>query len=81
MDIQNENEVRCLFDKYKAKLVVKGFRQMERLDYFDTYSPVTRIISIQILIAVTALYNLKIHQMDVKTTFLNGDIDEEIYIE
>ena len=81
MDIQKENEVRWLFDKYKAKLVVKGFRQKERLDYFDTYSLVTRITSIRMLIAVAALYNLEIHQMDVKTAFLNGDLDKEIYIE
>ena len=58
-------------DKYKARLVVKGFRQKEGLDYFDTYSPVTRITSIRMLIALAAVYGLEIHQMDVKTTFLN----------
>jgi transposase InsO family protein len=68
-------------DKYKARLVVKGYRQKEGLDYFDTYSPVTRITSIRMLIAIAALYNLEIHQMDVKTAFLNGDLDEEIYME
>ena len=66
-------------DKYKARLVVKGFRQREGLDYFDTYSPVTRITSIRMLITLAALYGLQIHQMDVKTTFLNGDLEEEIY--
>lgn len=68
-------------DKYKARLVVKGFRQKEGLDYFDTYSPVTRITSIRMLIALAAVYGLEIHQMDVKTTFLNGELEEEIYIE
>ena len=68
-------------DKYKARLVVKGFRQKEGLDYFDTYSPVTRITSIRMLIAIASLYNPEIHQMDVKTAFLNGELDEEIYIE
>ena len=68
-------------DKYKARLVVKGYRQKEGLDYFDTYSPVTRITSIRMLIAIASLYNLEIHQMDVKTAFLNGDLDEEIYME
>lgn len=67
-------------DKYKARLVVKGFRQREGLDYFDTYSPVTRITSIRMLIALAALYDLQIHQMDVKTAFLNGDLEEEIYM-
>ena len=68
-------------DKYKARLVVKGYKQKEGVDCFDPYSLVTRITSIQMLIAITALHNLKIHQMDVKTTFLNGELNEEIYIE
>ena len=67
-------------EKYKARLVVQGFRQKEGLDFFDTYSPVTRITSIRILIAIAALRNLEIHQMDVKTAFLNGDLEEEIYM-
>ena len=68
-------------DKYKARLVINGYKQKEGLDYFDTYSPVTRISSIRMLIAIAAIHNLEIHQMDVKTTFLNGDLDEEIYME
>lgn len=68
-------------DKYKARLVVKGYRQKEGLDYFDTYSPVTRITSIRMLISIATLFNLEIHQMDVKTAFLNGDLNEEIYME
>ena len=62
-------------EKYKARLVIKGYRQKEGLDYFDTYSPVTRITSIRMVIAIAALRNLEIHQMDVKTAFLNGDLD------
>ncbi|KAK3038255.1 hypothetical protein RJ639_030864 [Escallonia herrerae] len=68
-------------EKYKARLVVKGYRQKEGLDYFDTNSPFTRIISIQILIAIATINNLEIHQMDVKAAFLNGNLNEEIYIE
>ena len=68
-------------DKYKVRLVIKGYKQKEGLDYFDTYSLVTRISSIRMLIAITAIHNLEIHQMDVKTAFLNGDLDEEIYME
>ena len=51
------------------------------MDSFDTYSPITRIISIRMLIAIVALDNLEIHQIDVKTAFLNEYLDEEIYIE
>ncbi|KAL0346535.1 UNVERIFIED_CONTAM: Retrovirus-related Pol polyprotein from transposon TNT 1-94 [Sesamum calycinum] len=68
-------------DKYKVRLIAKGFKQKEGLDFFDTYSPVTRITSIRVLIDVAALYDLEIHQMDVKTAFLNGELDEEIYME
>ncbi|KAL6333744.1 hypothetical protein AAG906_028930 [Vitis piasezkii] len=68
-------------DKYKARLVAKGYKQREGLDYFDTYSPVSRITSIRMLIAIAAINNLEIHQMDVKTTFLNGELDEEIYMD
>ena len=68
-------------DKYKVRLVIKSYRQQENLDYFDTYSPITRINSIRMIIAIAALHNLEIHQMDVKTAFLNGDLDEEIYME
>lgn len=68
-------------DKYKARLVVKCYKQKEGMDYFDTYSPITRIISIRMLIAIVALNNLEIHQMDVKTAFLNEYLDEEIYME
>ncbi|KAF3630588.1 hypothetical protein FXO37_28413 [Capsicum annuum] len=68
-------------DKYKARLVVKGFKQKEGLDYFDTYSQVSRITSIRMLITLAVVYDLQIHQIDVKNAFLNGDLEEEIYIE
>ena len=67
--------------KNKTRLVVIGYRTKKGRDYFDTYSPVTRITSIRILIALAAAHDLKIHQMDVKTTFLNGELEEEIYNE
>lgn len=54
---------------------------MEGLDYFDTYSSVTRITYIRVLIAIAALHNLEIHQMDMKTAFLNEELEEEIYME
>ncbi|KAD2805656.1 hypothetical protein E3N88_39033 [Mikania micrantha] len=68
-------------DKYKARLVIEGFRQKEGVYYFDTYSPVTRITTIRLVLAIAALRNLEVHQMDVKTAFLNGDLEEEIYME
>ena len=68
-------------DKFKARLVVKGYKQRQGVDYFDTYAPVARISSIRCLIALASIHNLVIHQMDVKTAFLNGDLEEEIYME
>lgn len=61
--------------------MAKGYKQKEGLDFIDTYSPVTRIASIRLLIALAAIYNLEIHQMNVKTAFLNGDLEEEIYVD
>ena len=68
-------------DKYKARLVAKGYTQKFGIDYFDVYAHVARITTIRVLIAFAAIYNLHIHQMDVKTAFLNGDLHEEIYME
>ena len=51
------------------------------IDFFDTFSPVTKVTSIRLLIAIAAIHNLMIHQMDVKTTFLNEDLEEEIYMD
>nr|GEV52389.1 zinc finger, CCHC-type [Tanacetum cinerariifolium] len=67
-------------DKYKARLVIQEFRQNEGIDFFDTYAPVARISTIRLLLALVAIHNLAIHQMDVKPAFLNGDLDEEIYM-
>ncbi|GJW42450.1 zinc finger, CCHC-type containing protein [Tanacetum coccineum] len=67
-------------NKFKARLVIQGFIQKEGINYFDTYAAVARITTIRLLLALEAIHNLVIHQMDVKTTFLNGDLDEEVYI-
>ncbi|GJX38820.1 zinc finger, CCHC-type containing protein [Tanacetum coccineum] len=55
-----------------------GFRQKSGIDYFDTYAPVAHINTIRLLIAMASIHNLIIHQMDVKTPFLNGELDEEV---
>ena len=51
--------------------MIKGYRKTEGLDYFDTYSPMTRVNSIRMVFTIVVLRNLEIHQMNVKTTFLN----------
>lgn len=68
-------------DKHKARLVGKGYSQKEHIDYTETFSPVAKFSSIRALLALAAYYDLEIHQMDVKCAFLNGDIEEDIYME
>ena len=68
-------------EKYKARLVAKGYAQKERIDYEETFAPVAKYTSIRTMISLAAQMGWEIHQMDVKTTFLNGVIEEEVYIE
>ncbi|KAK4397498.1 Retrovirus-related Pol polyprotein from transposon TNT 1-94 [Sesamum angolense] len=67
-------------EKFKARLVIQTFRQRPGIDYFDTYAPIARILTIRLLIDLASIHNLLIHQMDVKIVFLNGDLDEEVYM-
>ncbi|KAK1648280.1 hypothetical protein QYE76_066085 [Lolium multiflorum] len=68
-------------EKYKARLVAKGYTQKEGEDFFDTYSHVARLTTIRVLLSLAASHGLLVHQMDVKTAFLNGELEEEIYME
>ena len=65
---------------YKAILVAKGFTQKDGVDYKETFSPFSRNESFRIIMALVAHYNLKLHQMDVKTIFLNGNLEENVYM-
>jgi hypothetical protein len=68
-------------EKCKSHFVVRGFSQVEGVDYDETFAPVARYTSIRAVISIAAEMGWKIHQMDVKTAFLNGLIEEEVYIE
>ena len=67
--------------RLKARLVARGFSQIYGVDYLDTYAPVVKLASIRILFALAAIYGLEVHQMDVVTAFLAGELEEEIYME
>ena len=61
--------------------MAKGYNQKEGEDYFDTYSPVARLTTIRVLLSLAASHGLLVHQIDVKTAFMNGELEEEIYID
>eukprot|EP00253_Pinus_taeda_P030085 PITA_30085 len=68
-------------DRYKARLVAKGFSQKASIDFHEIFSLVVKIVSIRIVLALVALFDLELQQLDVKTAFLHSDLDEEIYME
>jgi hypothetical protein len=68
-------------ERYKARLVMNGYSQKEGEDFFDTYSHVARLTTICVLLFLAASHGLLIHQMDVKTIFLNGELDDQIYMQ
>ena len=65
---------------HKARLVANGFKQIQGVDYDETFSPVAMLKSIRILLAIAAFYDYEIWQMDVKTAFLNGNLNEDVYM-
>jgi hypothetical protein len=68
-------------ERHKMRFVARGFSQVEGIDYEETFSLVARYTSIQMIISPATSMGWRVHQMDVKTTFLNGEIEEEVYIE
>ena len=66
--------------RYKSRLVVKGFAQKEGIDFNEIFSPVVKMNSIRAILNLLAIQDMHLEQMDVKTTFLHGNLEEEIYM-
>ena len=66
--------------KHKARLVAKGYAQEHGIDYDEVYAPVTRLETVRLLLALAAKRGWQVHHLDVKTAFLNGDIEEDVYV-
>ena len=68
-------------ERYKARLVAKCFTQKEDIDYRKTFSPISKKDSLRIIMTLVAHFDLELHQMNVKTAFLNGNLEEEVYMD
>jgi len=68
-------------ETFKARYVAKGYSQVQGIDYHDTFAPTARITSIRVLLQIAVQYDLIVHQMDVKTAYLNAPIDCELYVD
>jgi len=66
--------------KHKARLVARGFVQQEGVDYDDAFAPVAHMESVRVFLALAAQKGWRVHHMDVKSAFLNGDLKEEVYV-
>jgi hypothetical protein len=67
--------------RYKARLVSKGFQQVHRIDYDETFAPIENMDSIRLALAIVVAKEWEVHQMDVKNAFLQGDLSKNIYME
>ena len=66
--------------KYKARVVAKGYVQKQGIDYEEVFAPVARIETVRVILALAGSSGWRVHHLDVKTAFLNGRLEEEVYV-
>ena len=80
MGVKKKLDEQGIILRNKARLVAKGYNQEEEIDYGETYTLVARLEAVRLLLAYACMNVVKLHKMDVKSAFLNGYIDEEVYV-
>ena len=78
---KTKSNVEVKIERHKERLVVKGYKQQQVRDYEETFTPVARMETMWIVLSITTQQKWKVYQMDVKSTFLNGVLKEEVYVE
>ena len=78
---KNKTDIAGNITRNKVRLVPQGYTQIEGIDFDETFAPVVKIESIRLLLAVICILNVKLYQMNVKSAFLNGILNEEVYVE
>ncbi|KAA0037952.1 Retrovirus-related Pol polyprotein from transposon TNT 1-94 [Cucumis melo var. makuwa] len=68
-------------NRYKARLCAKGYTQHDAIDYHETFTPVAKLVTVCVLLSITSTCNWSIHQLDVNSAFLQGDLDEDIFMQ
>ena len=79
--LKNKMDENGVIIRNKARLVAKGYSQQEGIDYEETFAPVARLEAIRIFLDFVAHSNFRVYQMDVKSAFLNGELEEEVYVQ
>ena len=78
---RNKQDDQGVVVRNKARIVAKGFSQVEGIDFGETFAPVAKLEAIRILLAYASHHEIKLYQMDVKSTFLNGFINKLVYVD